>query len=66
MNSHVDNGKMVTVKDDHPVCPVCKGKMNLKIQANTSGRNIPAFCRRCKNELLLDIDRGQCSRSPSP
>lgn len=66
MNSHPNNGKMVTVKDSYPVCPVCKGKMTPKILATTSGRNIPAFCRRCKNEILLDIDRGQCSRSPSP
>ena len=66
MNSCHDNGKMVTVKDQYPVCPICRGRMTPKILANTSGRNIPAFCRRCKNEILLDIERGQCSRSPSP
>lgn len=56
----------LTVKDDYPVCPVCRSKMTPKVLPVTSGRNVPAFCRRCKSEILLDIDRGQCFRSPSP
>ncbi len=59
-------GKLVAVKDGYPVCPVCRGRMVPKILPTTSGKNIPAFCRKCKSEIVLNIVRGQCSRSPSP
>ncbi|MBR2132895.1 MAG: hypothetical protein IJ955_10265 [Oscillospiraceae bacterium] len=66
MNHSKGNATIVATKDGYPVCPVCRGKMSLKVLPETSGINIPAFCRRCKNEIRLNIDRGQCSRSPSP
>ncbi len=45
-------------------CPVCKGPTTLMVTAKTSGKNIPAYCRRCKTTTLVNIENGQCSSSP--
>lgn len=46
-------------------CPICKAPTTLKVSERTSGENVIAYCRRCKTETLVNIDHGQCSRSPS-
>lgn len=45
-------------------CPVCKGPTTLMVTPQTSGKNIPAYCRRCKTTTLVNIEHGQCSSSP--
>ncbi len=45
-------------------CPVCKAPTTLMVTPKTSGRNIPAYCRKCKTTTLVNIDHGQCSCSP--
>lgn len=66
MQSGKKCGNIVVVKDEYPICPNCRGRMFPKIRPDTTGDNIVAYCRRCKSEYVLNIVRGQCSRSPCP
>ena len=45
-------------------CPVCKTPTTLMVTPQTSGKNIPAYCRKCKTTTLVNIEHGQCSSSP--
>ncbi len=56
-------GRIITVRDGHPVCPYCRKKMTPKILEETVGKNVVAYCRNCKTEIKLDIDKGQCFES---
>lgn len=57
------HGMMVTT-GGRVRCPVCKGPTTLMVTPQTSGKNIPAYCRRCKTTTLVNIEHGQCSSSP--
>lgn len=59
-------GTVVTVKDGRIACPVCGKRTDFAVMSNTSGINIPVFCRQCKTRTMVNIDRGQCSRSQCP
>lgn len=37
------------------LCPICGGKTRTKIRLDTEAKNLPIFCKICKNELLVDI-----------
>lgn len=58
-----EKGAKLTVRDGHPICPVCRKKMSPKILPTTSGENVVTFCRNCKQELIVNIDKGQCFES---
>lgn len=59
-------GKMLTVKDGYLVCPTCRrNKKLLRISPDTEARRLPVFCRDCKTQHIVDIDRGQCYESRS-
>lgn len=69
-------GKMLTVKDGYLVCPSCEkirrkypsckvNKRLMKINPDTVARRVVAYCRDCKTENIVDIDRGQCYESRS-
>lgn len=45
-------------------CPVCKAPTTLSVTPRSCGEFILAYCRRCKTETYVNIDHGQCSRSP--
>ncbi len=36
-------------------CPVCGGKTRTKIRKDTEAKNLPIFCKICKNEFAADI-----------
>lgn len=57
------HGMLVTV-GGRVRCPVCKAPTTLMVTPKTSGRNIPAYCRKCKTTTLVNIEHGQCSSSP--
>lgn len=58
--------KLLTVKDGYLVCPVCRrNKRVLQIRPDTVAVNVIAYCRCCKTELLINIDKGQCYESRS-
>lgn len=37
-------------------CPFCKCRTRTKIRADTSLKNFPIFCPKCKQECLIDVD----------
>lgn len=52
--------RAVVVKDGWLGCPICRKKKRLlHVLAETEARNLPVYCRSCKNLLVLDIAKGQ-------
>lgn len=48
-------------------CPVCKrNRRLLRVDPETVARRLPVYCRDCKREIILDIDRGQSVERRSP
>ncbi len=66
LKTNTKHGKILTVKDGYLICPRClKNKRLMKINSDTHGTRIVAFCRDCKTENIVDIDRGLCFESRS-
>lgn len=66
MNTDSKCGKMLTVRDGYLICPKCRrNKRLMKINQDTVAYRVVAFCRDCKTENIVDIDRGQCFESRS-
>ena len=63
---HSEYGKILTVRDGYLVCPKCRrNRRVMKINPDTVAHRVVAFCRDCKAENIVDIDRGQCFESRS-
>lgn len=45
------------------LCPICGGKTRTKIRPDTEAKNLPIFCKICKNEVLMDIKDGNAVES---
>lgn len=59
-------GKII-VKDGWITCPVCKrNRRLLRVEPETQARDLPVYCRDCKREIVLNIDRGQSVERRSP
>lgn len=59
-------GKL-TVKDGWIACPVCKrNRRLLRVGPETEARNLPVYCKDCKTEFILNIDRGRSVERRSP
>lgn len=43
-------------KSNWVLCPICGNKTRLKIRKDTIIMNLPLFCPKCKNEVLVSID----------
>ncbi len=66
MQSTLKPAKLV-VKDGWVTCPVCKRNHRLiRINMHTQARNLPVYCRTCRSEIVLNIDRGQSVERQSP
>lgn len=59
MQSAAKPAKLI-IKDGLIVCPVCKQKTNLAVNANTWAKNLQLWCRACKAISLVEIEDGQC------
>ena len=56
-------GKL-TVTDGWVTCPVCKrNRRLLRVEPDTAATALPVFCRDCKTETIVDIDKGECFES---
>ncbi len=54
------------VKDGWLSCPVCKRNHHLlRVRGDTQARNLQVYCRVCRTELILDIDKGQSVKRQS-
>ncbi len=57
----------LVAKDGWIACPVCRrNKRLLRITPETQADCLPVFCRDCKTEIILHIDRGQSVERRSP
>lgn len=65
LQSQKKYGKMLVVRDGWLECPVCRARRLLRITPELTARNLPVFCRRCKNEIKVDIEQGQSFQSQS-
>lgn len=66
MQSVDKHGRMLTVKNGWLECPNCRrNKRLMKINSDTVASRVVAFCRDCKEENIVDIDKGQCYESRS-
>lgn len=41
-------------------CPVCGNKQIRKLGKSEYSKNSIAYCRRCKHEIVVDIEEGKC------
>ena len=57
---------LLTVQNGFLICPFCGNRKTQRVDLRTEARALPVYCRKCSHEILIDIHRGQCSRSPSP
>ena len=66
LSSQEKHGKILTVRDGFLVCPTCKrNRQVMRIPSYTSASRVIAYCRSCKTEHEIDIDKGQCYESRS-
>jgi uncharacterized protein YbaR (Trm112 family) len=46
------------------ICPRCrKNKRLLQVRPETSAVNLVVYCRMCKSEINVNIDKGECFES---
>ena len=57
---------ILQVRNGWIACPVCRQKRLLRIRPDTTAHALPVWCRYCKSEILLNIDRGQRVKRQSP
>lgn len=66
MQSGLKCGKLY-VKDGWVTCPVCRRNHRLiRVEPETEARGLPVYCRTCRSEIVLNIDRGQSVKRQSP
>ena len=55
-----ENRGILTTKDGWLTCPVCgRNHRLLKVRPETEARNLQLFCRTCRSEVIVDIEKGQ-------
>lgn len=57
---------ILPVKDGWISCPVCRRNHRLlRIDDRTEALGLPVYCRTCRTEIILDIDKGQSVKRQS-
>ncbi|MEY8517138.1 cysteine-rich KTR domain-containing protein [Lachnospiraceae bacterium 29-84] len=46
-------------ESDWIFCPLCGNKTRDKIRADTTMKNFPVFCPKCKQEILINVEQFQ-------
>ena len=60
----VAHGKMLAVRDGYLICPICRRNTRLiQVRPETEAWSLTVFCRMCKSEIKIDIEKGQCFES---
>lgn len=39
------------------ICPVCRNKTRVQIRIDTVLLNFPLYCPKCKNEMLINVEK---------
>lgn len=60
MQTDVRCGKLVVRKGRY-VCPFCNTTMRQKASEDTQAKNLVLWCHKCKSEIKVNIQDGQCS-----
>ncbi|MDE7003621.1 MAG: cysteine-rich KTR domain-containing protein [Oscillospiraceae bacterium] len=58
-------GRMLTVAGGWLTCPFCRNRRVMRIMLDTTAKQLPVFCRVCRHEFRVEINRGQCFESQS-
>lgn len=45
-------------REDWVHCPKCGSKTRTKIQVDTTAKNLPVFCPKCKKTFLVEVNNG--------
>lgn len=53
-------------KTEWLLCPACGSKTRDKIRADTTMKNFPVFCPKCKQEILIDVEQFQITVIQEP
>ncbi len=56
-------GTMLAVKDGYLECPYCKASRLQRVRQDTEAKRLQVYCRKCKHELIVDMQAGQCYMS---
>ena len=48
------------------LCPVCDNKTRLKIRLDTVLENFPLYCPKCKQEMLINVDKLNTTATKEP
>lgn len=65
MQQQTNCGTLV-IKDGWITCPVCKRNHRLlRVDPETEARRLPVYCRTCRSEIILHIDKGQSVKRQS-
>jgi len=66
LQTEIQCGKLA-VENGWVVCPVCKRNHRLiRVKPETEAKELPVYCRDCKTEIILNIERGQSVERRSP
>lgn len=58
---------ILVTKDGWITCPGCQRRLKfLRIDDETEARHLPIYCRKCRTQIILDIERGQSVKRQSP
>ena len=55
-------GKLV-VRDGWLICPACHRRKVIQVRPETVAKNLIVYCRDCRTETMVDIEKGQCFQS---
>ena len=53
-------------ESDWIYCPLCGNKTRDKIRADTTMKNFPVFCPKCKREILINVEQFQITVIQEP
>ena len=54
---------MLSVIDGYLSCPYCRANKLQRVRPDTKAQRLQIYCRKCKHEILVDMESGKCYMS---